>query len=133
METPHIVDFENLPSSGKNAYYINGDGKIVKGEKTSSKSLDFRWMTDETEFFAAHKYTRESGGTQDNQYSEMRTLLRLFQNGIVDTHRALIVIVDGPYYTARKMEELYGYVRLQAPKSYACHIEQVPSILAEYI
>lgn len=133
QETPRISGFETLPTSGRNAFYITSDGEIRKGMRNPpSKSLDFRWRTGETEFFASHKYTKESGGNQDSQFKEMVTLLDHFHNS-AEEEKALVIIVDGPYYMERRMGELLRFVRDRPPRSYACHIENVPQILAEYV
>jgi len=128
-----VSNFKTLPKSGPDAFYITSDGEIThrRTENTPSKSLDFYWKTGETEFFAAHKYTKEGGGNQDSQFKEMKSLLRNFQNA-VEKDKVLIVIVDGPYYTPSKMEDLSNSIRDRQPKSYACHIQDVPLILEEY-
>ena len=132
-EEESIQDFKVLPSKGKKAYYITSDGEIRKAVKNPpSKSLDFQWRTGKTNFFASHKYTKQSGGNQDSQFKEMRDLLSKFQ-GSAEKDTALIVIVDGPYYTTEKMNDLRRFVRDRNPKSYACHIQDVPSILRDYI
>lgn len=127
-----IKDFTVLKKSGKNALYVTSDGEIVSGlEHKPSKSLDFRWKTGNTTCYASHKYTLEGGGNQDSQYKEMLDLLQKFHR-CHDKSCILIVIVDGNYYTQKKMEELQHQTRMHNPKSFAVHIEGVPSILKEY-
>ena len=131
-EEEGISGFEILPKSGKNAFYIDSDGEIRKGMKNpSSKSLDFHWTSGGIEFFAAHKYTKEGGGNQDSQFKEMKDLLSNFQKS-AEIDNVLVVIVDGPYYTDSKMDELRRFLRDRPPKSYACPIQDVPGILREY-
>lgn len=128
-----VSDFQILPKSGPNAFYLTSKGEIHKGKKEPlSKSLDFHWKTGEMEFFAAHKYTKEGGGNQDSQFNEMKQLLNNFK-GAQEEDKVLIVIVDGPYYTDPRMDELSSFTRDCPPRSYACHIEDVPEILADYI
>lgn len=125
-------DFDTLPKGGPNAYYVTSDGEIRKGmQDPPGKSIDFMWRTGNTDFFAYHKYTKEGGGNQDSQYKEMRDALGRFQSS-GERGKALLVIVDGPYYTPAKMSDLERFVRDRPPRSFACQIEQVPAILAEY-
>ena len=61
----------------------------------------------------------------------MRELLQQFLR-CPDTACALLVIVDGPYYTEQRMADLRRYTRDHAPRSYVTHIEGVPAILETY-
>ena len=131
-----VSEFVTLPASGNRALYVTSDGEIqsgaiLKGSKPS-KSLDFQWLTGSVVCYAMHKYTREGGGNQDSQYKEMRDLLRNFQS-CSDRGCLLIVIVDGPYYSDRKMEVLRNDIRSRHPRSYAVHLAEVPAILDEYV
>lgn len=125
-----ISDFESLPTGGKNAWYIAIDGDLRQGKKPAGvKSLDFGWTTGQYRVFASHKYTKESGGNQDSQFQEVQAMLRFFQQGAVDDHTVVLAIVDGPYYTPKKMSELHRFERINKPMSKALHIEEVPSFL----
>lgn len=63
----------------------------------------------------------------------MVALLSAFSETSEKEDVALVVIVDGPHYTPRKMEILFAEIRTVAPVSYACHIEELPKILKEHI
>ena len=57
-----VAEFRKLPSSGRNACYVNRDGQIVTGAQLAgaqrpSKSIDFQWRTDRVTCYAAQKYT----------------------------------------------------------------------------
>ena len=78
-----------------------------------------------------HKFTRDSGGSQDTQFKEMRELLQQFLR-CPDETCILLVIVDGPYYTEARMADLRRYTRAYPPRSYAVHIQDVPAALADY-
>lgn len=131
-ELDAVDNFQVLPKYGKNAYYITSDGEIRSDmDSRPSKSLDFRWDTGRTKFFAAHKYTKEGGGNQDSQFLEMKNLLLKFMVGAAEGC-VLLVIVDGPYYTETRMAELRHFARTNAPKSFAGAIQDVPSILSQY-
>lgn len=132
VEEELVRNFRILPKSGINAYYIDSDGEIRMGMKNPpSKSLDFHWISGGIDFYASHKYTKEGGGNQDSQFKEMRNLLSYFQ-GSAEIDKALIIIVDGPYYTEAKMDDLRRFLRDRPPRSYACPIQDVPGILEEY-
>ena len=128
------LEVTTLPKSGKNALYVTSDGVITKineGETPPSKSLDFMWEKNGIIFYAMHKYTEQSGGSQDNQFNEMKKTLQNFQRASNPTKR-LIIIVDGPYYNDRRMRELENLTRTTPPQSYAVHIEDVPAIVGKY-
>ena len=78
-----IKDFQILNKCCDNAEYITSDGHIIEGknlqDKAIVKSLDFKWMPNEIQCYASHKYTKESGENQDSQYKEQLNLLRNFQ------------------------------------------------------
>ena len=130
---PFVGQFRKLPSSGRNACYINANGQIVTGEQLAgadrpSKSIDFQWHTGTVTCYAAQKYTREGGGNQDNQFNEIELLLQNFlprRNNNV----ALFILVDGPYYTEARLEQLRGLTRLQDPRSYVASVNELVPIL----
>lgn len=131
-----VSEFSILPASGDRALYVTSDGEIqsgaiLKGYKPS-KPLDFQWITGSVICYAMHKYTREGSGNQDSQYKEMRDLLRNFQS-CSNRRCMLIVIVDGPYYSDRRIQVLRNDTRSRHPKSYAVHLAEVAAILDEYV
>ena len=131
----NVARFRRLPSSGRNALYVNGDGQIVTGAdlagaRRPSKSIDFQWQTGAVTCYAAQKYTREGGGNQDNQFNEVQALLRNFLQRI-NNDVALFVLVDGPYYNAARLAQLQGLVRLQNPRSYVSSVNALTTILAD--
>ncbi len=131
----YVTEFRKLPSSGPNACYINGDGQIVTraqlaGARPPSKSIDFQWRTGTVVCYAAQKYTKEGGGNQDNQFNEVQSLLRNFQQRI-NNGVALFVLVDGPYYSKARLDQLRGLMRLQNPRSYVASVNALLPILRE--
>lgn len=128
---PSVEKFESLPSSGRGSLYVTADGEIQEGRgRAPGKSLDFRWITKGKTCIASHKYTDQTGGAQDQQFNEMVELLKRFRN-CAEADYVLIVIVDGPYYTEKKMQKLLDLIRNDKLRSFAVHIEQVPGILSE--
>ena len=130
-----IKSFRGLPATGNNAKYINQMGNIITGKKPSGiKSLDFMWIAGDTHIkcFAAHKFTREPGGSQDHQRNELIRLLQMFQN-CNENNIALFAICDGPYYDARTLSILRENVRQEPPYSFACPIGEVPKNVEKLI
>ncbi len=130
-----IRSFSTLPSGGKNAKYIDPTKKIITEKKPAgTKSLDFTWVAGDTDIicFAAHKFTRESGGHQDNQFNELVRLLQAFK-GCKNKKIALFAICDGSYYNAQKLSTLHRYVQKEPPYSFACPINEVFKNVAKLI
>ena len=129
-----ITNFENLPTSGTGAWYITSDGDLRNNmTRAPTKSLDFKWQTGKYIVYAAHKYTRESGGNQDSQFMEVKKLLEFFQKGSVNHNIIFLAIVDGPYFTQAKMQDLHRFERVTHPVSKALPIEKVPIFLNNHL
>jgi len=134
---PYVQEFQILSKGGANAVKVTSDGNLETGSKGKTlpgKSLDFRWTTGDTAFYAMHKYTKQGGGNQDSQYQEMIELMKRFHH-CRDTGVVLVVIVDGEYYQekdAARLSELQRHQRTIAPKSYALSIGELPGVLEEY-
>ena len=126
---PNLIKFFTaLPSHGNKAKYIDQMGNIVTGKKPSEiKSLDFMWIAGNTNIkcFAAHKFTREPGGSQDHQRNELIRLLQAFKK-CKDQNASFFAICDGPYYDGRTLSILRQHVREEPPYSFACPIGDVP-------
>ena len=130
---PEVERFRKLPAGGKHALYVTSDAEVQPGavlRRKPRKSLDFEWVTGSTTCYASHKYTKRSGGNQDSQFQEMRDLLKSFQS-CENRQIALFVIVDGPYFTERKMKELEAFTRQTPPRSWAIPIGDLPPLLRQ--
>ena len=128
-KTDGIKSFKKLSPSGENSWHVTSDGKIQQGERSEpGKLLDFRWIAGGITYFASHKYTEESGGAQGSHFEQMYNLLKKFQK-CRETNHVLIVIVDGSYYTEKRMQELRQIINDHDPRSFAVHIEEVPDII----
>lgn len=130
-ELDQVEEFQVLPKSGRDAFYISSDGEVRQNMiGAPSKSLDFRWKTGKFIIYASHKYTREGGGNQDSQYKEIAHLLEMFQKARESEQVILLAIVDGPYYTESRMRRLRRFCRDKPPMSAAMTIETVPDFLS---
>ena len=119
-----------LPKGGRDALYVTNDGNITQWNhpRKPSKSLDFKWTMGDITIYAMHKYTKASGGAQDNQFNDVKNTLEKFSHA-QDSNVVFIAIVDGNYYTEQKFAILKGVARVIPPLSYATKIEGVPDIM----
>jgi len=133
-----VNNFIVLPKTGKNAVKVTSDGNIeseTETRKIPGKSLDFKWKTFKTTFYAMHKYTKEGGGNQESQYKEMLELMDRFLKCRRHKNIALIVIVDGGYYQQtgkKRLLELKSHEKRQKPFSYAMTIGDLPNVLMRH-
>ena len=125
-ENENVVDFEELPAMGDKSMFISS-GKVVYRpevkEDKDTKSIDFKWTVHRDgvplTFYAAHKYTAEGGGSQDNQYQDLKCFMRQAEQAHIP-NVYFLAIADGDYYqhpSSRKskyasrieeMNSLYG-------------------------
>lgn len=96
-----VENFQSLPAGGKKALYlVNGklfSGKELGRRAKDTKSIDFSWKIGERTFYATHKYTGISGGSQDNQYNDVQTFLKNARD-CNDENVIFLAICDGDYY-----------------------------------
>lgn len=96
---PNVDNFKNLPNSGQNALIVHG-GIILsknKAQSNASKTIDFQWETYGYKCYASHKYTKDGGGAQDNQYKDLRDFMDNSRQNNDDNIR-FFAICDGEYY-----------------------------------
>ena len=67
------------------------------GATSKAKTIDFCWETNKKIVYASHKYTRASGGGQDNQYFDLQEFIReANESNLPKTY--FLAIADGDYY-----------------------------------
>lgn len=104
------INAKKLPSSGKGAFYaING--KIVSGSELDSKplgvkSFDFLINFLDKKIFVVHKYTKENGGAQDNQFHDVISTLKNLNNESINN---VLFCLDGEYYNDERINKLREY------------------------
>ncbi len=120
-----IVD--KFHKGAPNSLYVttNGDVTTFAGNLKPSKALNFRWQINGITYYALHKYSPSSGGSQRKQFEAEQEILTNFQQA-TDQNTVLIVIVDGDYYDNIKMNTLRSLTNSNRPKSFAVHMEDVP-------
>lgn len=96
---PNVSNFKNLPNSGASALVVQS-GSIFskkKAQSNASKTIDFEWDTYGYKCYASHKYTKDEGGAQDNQYNDLRNFMENSRQNNDDDIR-FFAICDGAYY-----------------------------------
>lgn len=105
-ELSKFLDIEGLPNRGKNCMYIV-DGTIYKGKPScvsDQKSVDAIAFDGEIQWYCTLKYTRATGGSQDNQKNDVINFIK----NAGDHHIACIL--DGAYYQKEdKKKEMQQY------------------------
>ena len=109
-QIPTIKNFKKLPSKGPGSLYLK-DGRILKPEdKTNDenpKSIDFVWTIEfdkvqSLSFYASHKHTDENGGSQDNQYADLKEFTREAACLTKERGYRLLSLADGFYYQQKR-------------------------------
>ncbi len=98
-----VKNFEQLPHG---ALSILSGGVLPKkelsrmGARGKAKTIDFSWNTKGTQIYSSHKYTKEGGGAQDNQYSDLQEFINeANRSNLPNTF--FLAIADGDYYNTR--------------------------------
>ena len=108
-----VTGFRVLPSGRKNAMYVL-EGTVRTGDKPSkNKSIDFYWTYPfkgrVLKFYATHKYTKQEGGAQDNQFADVLGFMEN-ANKSNDEDARFFAVTDGDYYL--EPTKRYGSGRL---------------------
>lgn len=141
-----VDDFRKLPSS---ALYIIG-GRLLSREEAKRvtrqnrstrrdhKTVDFSWMCNGIQFYAAHKYTKQEGGAQVNQYHDLQTFVRESVSNL-DDNVHFIAIADGSFY--EQQNGLAGTTRIKrlhalaggSERVHVCRLDEIESLLLSII
>ena len=95
-----ISELEKLPNN--NLFVCNGvimNKDVLKKLKQypSAKTIDFKWNYNEYSIYASHKYTKDSGGSQDSAYKDLQEFIKASRDTkLVKT--IFVAIADGDYY-----------------------------------
>ena len=114
-----VYDFKNLPNGGKHSLFIVEDKILSKIEKDNidrelpSKSVDFKWKfrTEYNSFYAYHKYIKENGGAQDNQYADVLYSIIAARKIDSQAEHKVLFICDGEYFTEARILKLKDGVK----------------------
>jgi hypothetical protein len=108
-----IAEVEALPAGGPNAQILDRSGRIVPrltvptGD-VAGKALNFRLAVPcrggAWQVFVAHSYIGGDGGSQDNQFQEVRAFLANAAKN-ADPRTIFVAVCDGAYYVADRGAE----------------------------
>ena len=129
-----VSDFGNLPAT--KLYLMRGNPiprEELKGYPDALK-IDFYWEYKNFEIYAKHKYTDQSGGSQNNQCKVLRDFIMQCV-GSKTPKRKFIVIADGPYYrgyNARvRMTQMDNLRSICTSDTKVCAIDELKKVLDE--
>ena len=135
-----VNDFKALSS---NDLIVVSGGVLPKrefkgaGGQAAAKTIDFKWRYGTLTFYASHKYTKESGGSQDNQYKDLQAFLKeCIQTNSPDNH--FVAVADGPYYQNRNGQAGVSRInRLKQlasnDKAHACTVCELEGLMKKIV
>lgn len=80
------------------------------------KSIDFHWMYKDCSFYAYHKYAKDPGGHQDNQYHDLQCFIEE-ANKVDGEGLFFVAIADGGFWNT--MNGRAGTTKIENLKSLA--------------
>ena len=98
-----IKNFAELPKGQKGLSVLRGEireKRKIGGKGSGTKTIDFHWRYQGTQFYAAHKYTKDSGGAQDNQFKDLQAFIEEARDSVAPDV-VFLVIADGAFYQRR--------------------------------
>ena len=146
QKLPLVQGFEALPAGGDTAEFLVS-GLVVLGKSLKEatnrhgKSIDFKWGIsaggEQLTVYITHKHTTSEGGSQDNQFADVKAFLEEAQR-CKNVDVAFIALCDGPYYSEREFSghpSRIAAMRADYPglRSRICDIQKLPNVYAELI
>ncbi|MDA7999845.1 MAG: hypothetical protein MPK06_02040 [Alphaproteobacteria bacterium] len=113
LEKPDSLFIQDNGTILSKESYKDSGGQVPE----STKSIDFTWQYNEVRIYAAHKYTGESGGMQDNQRSELERFIKNannFSGSYQGARTFLLALCDGPYYDQPRARGESRLVKMQS-------------------
>lgn len=150
---PGVRGFRTLPQNGAAALYVK-DGQVLDGKSLANannpKSVDFQWEVGVAKnpalpeerltitVYASHKYTLDDGGSQDNQFADLKKFAEEAGGLRKERGLRLLALADGPFYqrtrasstSGCRMEELKEAFR-GSPFGDAMTCADIPAYLAQ--
>lgn len=77
--------------------------KTKKPIDLKTKSIDFEGIFNDINYFGWAKYIKSSGGSQDNQFNDVKHTISSLQQW---NECPVLIVCDGQYFTAEKLEIL---------------------------
>ncbi len=137
----NIKGVKNFEMLSNNKLIVQNGAVIPKsaleGGYPSAKTLDFRWMYQDMTFYASHKYTKQEGGSQENQHKDLREFIsQAAPTSLRDTY--FVAIADGAFYQMQDKQD--GMSRIQKLKSlassdkvFACTIGELENLMKQIV
>ena len=81
---------------------------VLKPDQNATKSIDCIVEANNWTDYISQKWTKGDGGTQKNQQKDVREFIRNANIFVARSTKPVrcIALVDGPYYTPKKLKEL---------------------------
>jgi hypothetical protein len=104
----YIKNIENVKNFGKPSpdLYITTDKQLLSKREikkqnldAACKSIDFYWEYNGKKIYAYHKYAKEPGGHQDNQYEDLLKFIQV-SNSLKIDNAIFLAIADGEYFNS---------------------------------
>ena len=150
QKIPLANNFRILPSGGNTSKWVCNGGVFSQqvleenGVDKQARTIDFEWnaplvIDGETlRFYASHKYTGAEGGSQNNQYEDLKNFVECIRKAR-SKNFFYLAIGDGPYYLREDAQ--IGIPRLsvlnegrgEASRWQACTTNQVAWIIGREI
>ena len=132
-----VTEFKKLPND---KLYISNGGIMTKEQKkqmgsvSTAKTIDFTWQFSRCDFYASHKHTTQSGGTQGGQYKDLQAFITE-ANKTISSNNYFIAIADGDFYQMKDTEVNTKRIdRLKKDANnqkrvYACNINELKDLM----
>ena len=134
-----VTEFEILPTNKlvvSNGAVTSKNDLDKQGGSTTAKTIDFTWKYGGAKFYASHKYTKQEGGAQGNQYKDLQAFItEARQTTLKNTY--FIAIADGDFYLQNDRQagmRRIEWLKNQASNSvFACTICELEELMASII
>ena len=134
-----VTDFEKLPTN--NLFVVSG-GVMTKeelrrhGVSAVAKTIDFCWKYGDVQFYASHKYTKQEGGSQGNQYKDLQAFISAAR-GTNKENTCFVAIADGEFYLGKDGQSGKPRIRrlkdLVTENVFACTICELEKLMIDII
>lgn len=127
-----VFDFEKLPN---NKLYVC-DGSLIEKKDLQlypkAKTIDFSWRFKNLYIYCSHKYTKDSGGAQDNQYKDLQDFISQCRDN-KKRNKVFIVVADGEYYQKQNgrvgVKKIDNLARMCTDSVKVCTIYELENVL----
>lgn len=133
----YIQNIQGIQEFKDNTGLYVSRGQVLDKEqakRATAKTIDFFFKYGRLDVYVSHKYTRESGGAQDNQYKDLQEFINESRDN-TDPDVLFVAVADGEYYTGK--DGKLGISRMDNLKKRctqsvkACTIYELEGILEE--